>query len=489
MSTLLGLYYWKQHKHRSLLPDGPPGWPVFGNALDIDTTQPHSSLMEWSRQYGDVYTINLMGQYVVVLSSAEAIHECFVTKSNEFAGRPQTFRYHYFLHHQPDVVLSNPDEQWYTAKKAMMQGLKMYGDGLQVLEDLTHDILKDFIFAIEDKKGVAFDILEDLHDAVTSIIATLIYGKQLSNDELRQLVTTDYQVSKVFASNGPGYELDMFPWLRFVSRKNFEDFKNATLAADKWFNGRVESHKEKYEESRMNGVLDYLIKVQKNAKHEGKADISDMSLENYTKNLLFAGMSTTSRALCALLLVWLNQPDVLEKVQTEIDNVIGQRLPRLSDRLSCPFTESMILELLRYISHAPLAIPHETTKDTEVQGYFIPKGTQIFPNLWTLHHSERYWKNPWQFIPERFLDKTGQLFPADHPLRKKLLPFGAGRRVCPGEALAKNRLFLFVACLAQKFNFLPEDESNIPTADPRSYSIGLPLCPARFKIRVLPRIE
>ena len=88
-------------------------------------------------------------------------------------------------------------------------------------------------------------------------------------------------------------------------------------------------------------------------------------------------MATTSRALCGLLLVWLNQPDVLEKVQTEIDTVIGQRLPLLSDRSKCPFIESMILELLRYISHTPLAVPHETMEDTEVQGYFIPKGTQV----------------------------------------------------------------------------------------------------------------
>jgi len=88
-------------------------------------------------------------------------------------------------------------------------------------------------------------------------------------------------------------------------------------------------------------------------------------------------MTTTSRALCGLILIWINQPSVIEKAQLEIDQQIGQGLPRLSERPKCPFIESMILELLRYISHVPISVPHETIKDTSVQGHFIPKGTQV----------------------------------------------------------------------------------------------------------------
>ena len=88
-------------------------------------------------------------------------------------------------------------------------------------------------------------------------------------------------------------------------------------------------------------------------------------------------MQTTSRAVYALLLVWLHKPKIQEMAQQEIDQVIGERLPRLSDRIRCPFIESMTLEILRYISHVPTSIPHAAVVDTTLQGYHIPKGTEV----------------------------------------------------------------------------------------------------------------
>lgn len=111
----------------------------------------------------------------------------------------------------------------------------------------------------------------------------------------------------------------------------------------------------------------------------------------------------------------------------------------------------------------------------------------MYINLWSLHHDESEWTDPWQFQPSRFLDDQGKLVPPSHENRRKLLPFGAGRRVCLGEVLAKNRLFLFATALVQRFHFEPEDSDNLPEVDPRSYQMGLVLHPKPFRLRVKTR--
>lgn len=123
--------------------------------------------------------------------------------------------------------------------------------------------------------------------------------------------------------------------------------------------------------------------------------------------------------------------------------------------------------------------------------FFIPTlqlfNVQVYINLWSLHHDESVWPNPWTFNPSRFLDSNGKLLPSSHENRRRLMPFGAGRRVCLGETLAKNRLFLFATSLVQNFFFQAEDEKNLPEVDPQAYEMGLVLHPKSFRLQAVHR--
>ena len=143
---------------------------------------------------------------------------------------------------------------------------------------------------------------------------------------------------------------------------------------------------------------------------------------------------------------------------------------------------SIYLLNFRYASIIPTLIPHTAVKDTTLGGYDIPAKTIILPNVWHLHHNQELWKDPFKFDPERFLDEEGILVDADHPNRKNLLPFGAGRRVCPGEVLARNRMFLIVTSLLQNYKF-KEIPGKQPVDDPREYEFGEPMRPKAYKLR------
>ena len=130
----------------------------------------------------------------------------------------------------------------------------------------------------------------------------------------------------------------------------------------------------------------------------------------------------------------------------------------------------------RCSSLAPL-FGHKTTCDTTLSGYHIPKDTTVLLNIWAINHDEREWEDPDEFNPNRFLDSDGHF---TGTTKMSYMPFGAGRRVCLGESLAKTELFLLSATLLQKFKF--ENPPECPLPDLQGGTDGLVVSPKPFKI-------
>ena len=128
-------------------------------------------------------------------------------------------------------------------------------------------------------------------------------------------------------------------------------------------------------------------------------------------------------------------------ITNQVVNKIGSaRAPTLDDREHMPYHNATVLEIGRFASILALGVPHKATQDTQLGPHKIPAGTYVMLNLWGLHHDEELWDEPFTFKPERFLDEEGKLVPADHPNRRRLLPFGAGQRV---RHMGQKYMFLF----------------------------------------------
>ncbi|KAF6129593.1 cytochrome P450 family 2 subfamily U member 1 [Phyllostomus discolor] len=167
--------------------------------------------------------------------------------------------------------------------------------------------------------------------------------------------------------------------------------------------------------------------------------------------------------------------DDSDKVHEEIERVIGaDRAPSLTDKAQMPYTEATIMEVQRLTMVVPLSIPHMTSEKTVLQGYTIPKGTVIIPNLWSVHRDPAIWEKPDDFNPNRFLDDQGQVMK-----KETFIPFGIGKRVCMGEQLAKMELFLMFVSLMQSFTFALPKDSKKPNLTGR---YGLTLAPHPFNL-------
>lgn len=223
----------------------------------------------------------------------------------------------------------------------------------------------------------------------------------------------------------------------------------------------------------------FLAEVEK-AKGNPGSSFNDKNVRMLLYDLFTAGMVTTSTTLAWALLLMILHPDVQRRVQQEIDEVIGQaRPPEMGDQARMPFTMAVIHEVQRFGDIVPLGVPHMTSRDVEVQGFLIPKGTTLITNLSSVLKDETIWEKPLRFHPGHFLDAQGHFVK-----REAFMPFSAGHRICLGEPLARMELFLFFTCLLQRFSF------SVPPGQPRPSDHGVfafIVAPTPYQLCAVPR--
>lgn len=172
------------------------------------------------------------------------------------------------------------------------------------------------------------------------------------------------------------------------------------------------------------------------------------------QSLLGGGTETSITTLEWAMSLLLSHPEDMKKVLAEIDACVGQdRLLDENDLPNLHYLNNVITETLRLYPPVPLLLPHESVEDCTICGYEVPKGTMLLTNLWTIQRDPKLWDEPNKFKPERFNEKEVEGY--------KLIPFGAGRRACPGTNLGKRVLALTLGSLIQSFEWERIGEEEI----------------------------
>ncbi|XP_064596072.1 cytochrome P450 1A5-like [Liolophura sinensis] len=485
-----GLFLINQLVLGQRLPPGPRGLPLIGCPWAL-FSEFHFFFTKMAKTWGDVVTINIMGKTVVVLNSAEVAREAFSSPSlaDGFAGRPPapTINEHIALMTgflQPGSVL-------FKRRKILHKILKHYGEGLLETERLVQDELTHVIQWLENA-GESVNLNDILYPSLINILTILLKGKRYNYDSpiLANVRVLDETTTQ---AGSPAITL-LFYFFPLFKRLNFGPGRLAQQnqrAAHQFNCDYFEESKATYSPGITRGMIDSLLHHQEESRSEtGSSWLTDAHIKGVIHEMIAAGVLTTGSALYSFFLISVHNPEVELSILKEIDAVIGRkRFPRLEDRPNMPYTNSAILELLRYISHLPVGLAHQTTDNISLLDYVIPKDTMVFCNTWHFHHDDKIWDDPWEFKPERFLDEDGKLASADHPLRRNLMPFGIGKRSCVGETFAKSRLFLFITTLLQRFHFTRDSSTTYRSCDPRSYRPGIVVFPHKYWVKVTPRAE
>ncbi|CAK6432911.1 unnamed protein product [Pipistrellus nathusii] len=503
LTALLG-WSWVRRCRPPGIPPGPTPWPVVGNfgfvlmplflrgrswvnlgrsMPNLDPSMPASQVMltNLAKVYGNIYSFFVGPFLVVVLNDFHSVREALVQQAEAFSDRPRMPLVSRVTK-EKGVVFARYGPVWRQQRKFSHSTLRHFGLGKLNLEP---KIIKEFKYVKEEMQkhgGDPFNPFPIVHNAVSNIICLMCFGRRFdyNNSEFMKMLTFMSRGLEI-CLNSQLQLVNICSWLYYLPFGPFKELRQIENDILGFLRRIIKEHRESLDTENPRDFIDmYLLHVDEEKKNNSNSSFNEDYLLYIISDLFIAGTDTTTNSLLWCLLYMSLYPDIQVKVHEEIERVIGaDRVPSFTNKAQMPFTEATIMEVQRLTMVVPLSIPHMTSAKTVLQGYTIPKGTVILPNLWAVHRDPAIWEKPNDFNPTRFLDEQGQLIK-----RETFIPFGIGKRVCMGEQLAKMELFLTFVTLMQSFTFALPKDSEKPNLTGK---YGLTLAPNPFKIIISKR--
>lgn len=473
----------RRHRWTARYPPGPMPLPVLGNLLQVDFQNMPAGLQKLRCRFGDLFSLQLAFESVVVLNGLTALREALVRHSEDTADRPllHTNDHVGFGPRSQGVVLAQYGSAWRQQRRFSVSTFRHFGLGKKSLEQWVTEEARCLCAAFTNYNGHPFSPNTLLDKAVCNVIASLLYACRFEYDDPRFIRLLNLLKDTLDQESGflPMF-LNVFPVLLnipglpgkiFSGKKAFMAMLDELLTEHKMTRDPTQPPRD---------LTDAFLAEVEKAKRKPESSFNDENLRMVVADLFMAGMVTSSITLSWALLLMILHPDMQSHVQKEIDEVIGQaRCPEMADQAHMPYTNAVIHEVQRFGDILPLGVPHKTTRDIEVQGFLIPKGTTLLTNLSSVLKDETVWEKPLRFHPEHFLDAQGRFVK-----HEAFMPFSAGRRACLGEPLARMELFLFFTCLLQRFNF------SVPAGQPQPSDrgvFGALTTPSSYQLCAFPR--
>ncbi|XP_071837724.1 cytochrome P450 2F2-like [Apostichopus japonicus] len=477
---------------RCTLP-GPKGWPLLG-VLPYLPKKCYKYFTELSKQYGDIYCCRLGTTDLVIVSNLDILDDIFRRRgaifNNRFLNLPENI----------DLPLGFAElhltDKWDELRKFTVKVLNKRELGDRSFQELLSDEATQLFKHLADSYGTKpFNPTNDIHHCMGNIIFSVLFRTRWAYDDtgLAELLEAAHTAPQVI---NPSYYFLIPTFVHYLGRFNFIPMKSirmVQLAFEK-LSGFSDVEISKHlmnnnstlnpdEEQAHRHFADIFLSTADGKKSKGEQTYMTVnSLKGVVANLFLGGLDSTATLLTWFILLLVKYQDVQKKAREEVNVIIGrERSPTLTDRDQMSYVNAFIQETHRFVSAAPLGSYHLVSEDTEYDGYFIPKGTHVAQNLWAIHHDEANFKDPFVFNPERFIDDEGAFTKS-----RLVVPYGTGKRICPGEVLAQRELFLFVATLLQKFDLQPPEGVSPDSISVEGVYNGAGIFVPDFKVRFMP---
>jgi len=378
------------------------------------------------------------------------------------------------------LIFADPDARW--SELSRFTQAEMFSDAEVAMLGRAH--FGPTIDKTVERMGVSADKGESVQmhatlfgSAFNLTFRSLFGSYEPETDEYRQRKEElQERVAWFEAAVSAPSPVDVFPQLRFLRRGMLKESKTQRDQRDRligWFIERVARRSDINQSAPTCWVEVMLAQERQGKLHRGVSHALCM-------DMLGAVPSGVGAAVTWVLLLLANRPRIQDRAQGELKRVLGrEEIPDESRRADLPYTFACVAETLRHRTVAPTGIPHIATADTEIAGYRIDAGTRVVMNSWAIHHDPRFWDDPHEFIPERFLPgpEGGPPKALSNP---GYIPFGIGNRRCTGDRFAVSAIWLHTVRILHRFRLhipggvpLPEDEIWGLSTAPKQYSLAL----------------
>ncbi|KAF9596258.1 hypothetical protein IFM89_008421 [Coptis chinensis] len=448
------LAYIVYQKLRFKFPPGPRPLPVVGNLYDIKPVR-FRYFAELAKTYGPIVSVWIGSTLNVVVMNWELAKEVLKDNDQQLADRHRNRSSERFSKGGQDLIWADYGPHYVKVRKVCTLEL-FTPKRLDALKPIREDEVTAMVESIfrdctkPDYNGNSIKVKDYLSPVAFNNITRLSFGKRFVNSE--GLMTAQGAELKQIVDNGVkiGASLSVaehIRWLRWMFPLDEESYNSHAARRDRLTRTIMEEHTL----ARQSGgakqhFVDALLTLQQ------KYELSDDTIIGLLWDMITAGMDTTVITTEWAMAELVRNPRVQEKAQEELDRVIGtDRIMTEADITNLPYLQYVAKEALRLHPPTPLMLPHKASANVQIGGYHIPKGSNVHVNVWAIGRDPVIWKEPLEFRPERFIEEDIDM--KGHDFR--LLPFGAGRRVCPGTQLAIILVTSMLGHLLHHFRWAP----------------------------------
>ncbi|KAL9242862.1 hypothetical protein vseg_016820 [Gypsophila vaccaria] len=448
-TAVLGVYLLlssmsKKHKR---LPPGPPGVPIFGNMFGIGS-MPHVKFAELAKTYGPLMSIQLGRLSTVVISSPAMVQAALkndILVSNRYIIEAVCA----LNHHEKSVGFLPVGPKWRTLRKICNSQI-FATSKLEATQNIRKKVVKDLVSYLEkcSEKGEVVDIGLAAFTVSLNLLSNTIFSVDLGSSTEFAVEFRNTSHSLIGELGKPNLA-DYFPILKKIDphgikRRAGTHIRKLLDLFDNLIKQRLEGQRPPGSKQG-DDVLDALLDII----HESQDfDLSD--IPHLIMDLLAGGTDTTPTVVEWVMSELIRNPEKMRKAQAELNEVIGKGNPvEESDIAGLPYLQAVVKEGFRIHPPVPLSVPRKTVSDVDILGFTVPKDTQVLLNIWAMGRDPNLWKNPLSFEPERFLGSEIDFRGRDF----ELIPFGVGRRICPGLPLANRLVHLMLAAFIHGFEW------------------------------------
>ncbi|KAG5042129.1 hypothetical protein AAZX31_03G027600 [Glycine max] len=448
---LLFFFQYRRTFKNSNLPPGPRGLPIIGNLHQLDSSNLHLQLWKLSKKYGPIFSLQLGLRPAIVISSSKVAKEALKTHDVEFSGRPKLLGQQKLSYNGKDISFSPNGSYWREMRKLCVVHV-LSSRRVTSFSSIINCEVKQMIKKISRHASSlkVTNLNEVLISLTCAIICRIAFGRRYEDEgtersRFQELLNECEAMLSIF------FVSDYVPFLGWIDKlsglqarleKSFKEL-------DKFSQEVIEEHMDPNRRtSKEEDIIDVLLQLKK--QRSFSTDLTIDHIKAVFMDLLIAATDPTAATTVWAMTELVRHPRVMKKVQEEIRNLGGKKdFLEENDIQKFPYFKAVIKETLRLYPPVPLLLPKETNENCIIDGYEIAAKTLVYVNALAIQRDPEIWEDPEEFLPERFLYSTIDFRGQDF----ELIPFGAGRRSCPGMLMATASLDLILANLLYLFDW------------------------------------
>lgn len=480
------------------LPPGPYSFPVIGTLkwarrsfADLEPT-----LRDLKAKYGPLITLNIGSRPAIFVANHSLAYQALVQQGAVFSDRPRAVATSALVSSNQRNISSAPYGPVWRLLRRNLTSEILHPSRIKSYSRARSWVLGILLQQLRHAQVDSVKLIDHFQYAMFCLLVLMCFGDKLQESQIKQIENIQRKLLLGFRRFNI---LNFFPRVgKIIFRNRWKELIELRQEQESIFIPLIEARrraKEQKIERSDEFVVAYVDTLLNLELPEENRNLNDGEMVTLCSEFLSAGTDTTSTALQWIMANLVKNPSIQEKLYQEIVSIVGEKQSKLTgeevvneeDLQKMPYLKAVILEGLRRHPPGHFVLPHTVTEEVELNGYVIPKNATINFMVAEMGLDPKVWEDPLEFRPERFLAEGSynEVFDITGSREIKMMPFGAGRRICPASGLAMLHLEYFVANLVWHFQWKPVEGDDVDLSENLEFTVVMknPL-----RVRICPRV-